>query len=215
MKFNIYGFNQEMLVDKYNELNGNDVIVLRTMVDIIPRMTRTVVVEGKEYKQVSYELLLEDIPFVTQSVSTLKKIVQKLINAGLLERHLVNKGGKFTYFRTTELLKELEYVGEVKAPVDSNGKAPVDGQVHFTEVANEEIDEEAKADYELRIEQIESVLDTRATREIKSLLAEFKNQEEFFKYFDNYILPMKEEGKINKCSYMAKNLRMFFEGKLN
>lgn len=215
MKFNIYGFNQEMLVDKYNELNGNDVIVLRTMVDIIPRMTRTVVVEGKEYKQVSYELLLEDIPFVTQSISTLKKIVQKLINVGLLERHLVNKGGKFTYFRTTESLKELEYVAEVKAPVDSNGKAPVDGQVHFTEVANEEIDEEAKADYELRIEQIESVLDTRATREIKSLLAEFKNQEEFFKYFDNYILPMKEEGKINKCSYMAKNLRMFFEGKLS
>lgn len=207
MKFNIYGFNQEMLVDKYNELNGNDIIVLRTMVDIIPRMTRTVVVEGKEYKQVSYELLLEDIPFVTQSVSTLKKIVQKLINAGLLERHLVNKGGKFTYFRTTESLKELEYVGEVKAPVD--------GQVHFTEVVNEEIDEESKADYELRIEQIESVLDTRATREIKSLLVEFKNQEEFFKYFDNYILPMKEEGKINKCSYMAKNLRMFFEGKLN
>ena len=84
MKFNIYGFNQEMLVDKYNELNGNDVIVLRTMVDIIPRMTRTVVVEGKEYKQVSYELLLEDIPFVTQSVSTLKKIVQKLIVLHLL-----------------------------------------------------------------------------------------------------------------------------------
>lgn len=203
MKFNIYGFNQEMLVDKYNELNGNDVIVLRTIVDIIPRMTRTIMVEGKEYKQVSYELLLEDIPFVTQSVSTLKKIVQKLINVGLLERHLVNKGGKFTYFRTTESLKELEYVAEVKAPVEE--------QVHFTEV----VDEESKADYELRIEQIESVLDTRATREIKSLLAEFKNQEEFFKYFDNYILPMKEEGKINKCSYMAKNLRMFFEGKLN
>lgn len=36
-----------------------------------------------------------------------KKIVKKLIDAGLFERYIVNKGGKFTYFRTTEALDEL------------------------------------------------------------------------------------------------------------
>lgn len=114
MKFNIMGFNQEALVNKYNNLNGNDLIVLRTMVDILPRMTRTIEVEGKEFKQLTYELLLEDVPFITQSVSTLKKVVQKFVDSNLIERYILNKGGKFTYFRTTENLEELLYKEEVE-----------------------------------------------------------------------------------------------------
>lgn len=113
MKFNIMGFNQKLLVKNYSALNGNDLIVLRTLVDILPRMTRTIEVEGKEFKQVTYELLLEDIPFVTQSTSTLKKIVQKFIDAKLIERHIQNKGGKFTYFKTTEALENLKFKEEV------------------------------------------------------------------------------------------------------
>lgn len=114
MKFNIMGFNQEILVNKYSNLNGNDLIVLRNLVDILPRMTRTIEVEGKEFKQVTYELLLEDVPFVTQSVSTLKKIVQKFIDNNLIERYILNKGGKFTFFRTTEDLENLIYKEEVE-----------------------------------------------------------------------------------------------------
>ena len=90
MKFNIMGFNQQMLVERYSNLNGNDVIVLRVLVDILPRMTRTLKIDGKEYKQVTYNLILEDIPFVTKSASTLKKIVQKLIDTNLIERYILN-----------------------------------------------------------------------------------------------------------------------------
>lgn len=147
MKFNIMGFNQEMLINKYSNLNGNDVIVLRVLVDMLPRMTRTILIDGKEFKQVTYELLLEDIPFITQSASTLKKIVQKFINAGLIERYVLNKGGKFTYFRITEDLKELIFKEEKKAPekaykkgkdvkkvnIDSNGQEPIQGQINDIE----------------------------------------------------------------------------------
>lgn len=84
------------------------------MIDILPRMTRMVEVEGKEFKQLTYELLLEDIPFVTQSISTLKKIVQKFIDNNLIERYVLNKGGKFTYFRATEDLENLIYKEEVE-----------------------------------------------------------------------------------------------------
>lgn len=112
MKYNIMGFNQKLLVDKYNNLNGNDVIVLRALVDILPRMTRTLEIEKKEYKQVTYNLLLEDIPFVTHSISTLKKIVQKLIDINLIDRYISNKGGRFTYFRVTENLKQLLYISK-------------------------------------------------------------------------------------------------------
>ena len=58
MKFNIMGFDQQMLVERYSNLNGNDLIVLRVLVDILPRMTRTLKVNGKEYKKVTYNLIL-------------------------------------------------------------------------------------------------------------------------------------------------------------
>lgn len=88
---------------------------------MLPRMTRTITIDGKEFKQVTYELLSEDIPFITQSVSTLKKIVQKIINAGLIERYVLNKDGKFTYFRVTKDLEELLYKEE-KTPEKVNKK---------------------------------------------------------------------------------------------
>lgn len=125
MKFNIYGFKQEMLVNQYSTLNGNDIIVLRVIADILPRMTRIENVDGKEFRQITYTMILEDIPFVTKSVSTLKKIVQKLVDSGLIERHIKNKGGKFTYFRATKALMELEYKESVQTVIESPVKKVV------------------------------------------------------------------------------------------
>lgn len=202
MKFNIYGFNQEKLVTNYNTLNGNDIIVLRVLVDMLPRMTRRIEEDGIVYKQVTYELLLQDVPFVTQSESTLKKIVKKLIDAGLIERKIVNKNGKFTYFRETELLKDLVYIADDKSEISS------------CTTVKEAVVESEDTNLQDRVEYIQQVLNTRASRAIKEELKRFESQFEFFDYYDNFILPDRQVGKKNTCSYMLKNLKMYFSGNL-
>lgn len=196
MKFNIYGFNQQKLVEQYSNLNGNDLIVLRVLVDLIPRMTRSIEVHGSIFKQVTYELLLQDVPFVTKSESTLKKIVKKLIDAGLIEREIVNDNGKYTYFRVTKDLIALEYVAEKKEPKVVESEQRID-----TDLAD-------------RIEYIEQVLVTRANKEIIRELQRFRNQREFFVYFDNYILPDRQLDKRNTCKYMLNSLKLYFSGAL-
>lgn len=109
MKFNIMGFNQMKLTENYSNLNCNDVVVLRALIDMIPMMDVKIKENNKEYTWIMYRLLVKNLPFITNSESTMKKIVQKLIDAGLIERLVVNRGGKYTYFRKTEKCIELEY----------------------------------------------------------------------------------------------------------
>ena len=198
MKFSIYGFNQEKLVQEYNTLNGNDLIVLRVLVDMLPRMTRRIEINGRVFKQVTYDMLLKDVPFVTQSESTLKKIVKKLIDSGLIEREVVSGNGKYTYFRATDALKEIEYIPETVVE----------------EKTTCECDLESESELEDRIEYIEQVLTTRASKEIIEELKRFRSQREFFIYFDEYIWPDKSKGKRNTCKYMLKSLRLYFSGEL-
>lgn len=61
MRFDIYRFKKEMLVNKYSTLNGNDMIV-----DILPIMIIIDNVNGKEFRHITYTMILEDIPFVTK-----------------------------------------------------------------------------------------------------------------------------------------------------
>lgn len=220
MKFNIMGFNQEILVNKYSNLNGNDLIVLRNLVDILPRMTRTIEIEGKEFKQVTYELLLEDIPFVTQSVSTLKKIVQKFIDNNLIERYILNKGGKFTYFRTTEDLENLIYKEEVKEVKPAKKKKsskknkaeeiPVEvleGQISIEEAVEES--EQVKAVNEIITtgtvsEELKEVVNSKSIEEVVEVIEKVKsnnngsiNNTYILNAFNRQVKPVKETKETN------------------
>lgn len=119
MKSRIMGFSQSKLCNDYVHLNCNDITVLRTLVDMIPIMDVKIKNKDKEYSWIMYKLLVNNLPFVTQSESTMKKIVQKLIDAGLIERLVINKGGKFTYFRKTEKCIELE-IEEIKLDIQAS-----------------------------------------------------------------------------------------------
>ena len=59
---------------------------------------------------------------------------------------------------------------------------------------------------------------TTATKPIanilKSELKKFESQMDFFVYFDNFILPLKEEGKKNTCRYMINNIKLYLNGEL-
>lgn len=140
MRFSIMGFNQEKLFKDYSKLNCNDIVVLRTLADLISKMEVKIKENNKEYSWVMYKLLVEDLPFITQSESTMKKIVQKLIDAGLIERIIVNRGGKYTYFRSTDKLLELEC--EIKSP--SNIRKQEGNKIEkVNDVLTEEISEQA------------------------------------------------------------------------
>ncbi|WP_394884759.1 hypothetical protein [Clostridium butyricum] len=112
MKFNLMGYDQEKLYKEHSNLNCNDIVVLRRITDMITNMDVKTKQDNKEYSWIRYKLLVEDLPFITNSESTMKKIVQKLIDAGLIERLVINRGGKYTYFRKTNKCEELEYKNE-------------------------------------------------------------------------------------------------------
>ena len=161
MKSRIMGFNQSKLCNKYVHLNCNDITVLRTLVDMIPIMDIKIRKKDKEYSWVMYKLLVKNLPFVTQSESTMKKIVQKLIDAGLIERLVVNQGGKFTYFRKTEKCVELE-IEEVKSDVQVSNEYEENEEIKKVEetltekISQRTVDEIAKADTAIIKKAIES-----------------------------------------------------------
>lgn len=151
MKSRIMGFNQSKLCNEYVHLNCNDITVLRTLVDMIPIMDMKIRKNDKEYSWVMYKLLVKNLPFVTQSESTMKKIVQKLIDAGLIERLVVNQGGKFTYFRKTEKCVELESEdvksdAQVSNDYEENEEIKKVEETLTEKISQRTIDEIAKAD---------------------------------------------------------------------
>ena len=125
--FNILGFNQNKIIavqkEKQINLNGNDLIVLRNIVDMIDsNRLETKYIDNKEYTWIKYSLLVENLIFVSDKEDTFKKIVGKIIKCGFLERKVLKSvgNGAYTYFRKTDLLKSVEYVAEVsitKSPV--------------------------------------------------------------------------------------------------
>lgn len=119
--FNILGFNQEKIMavqkEKQINLNGNDLIVLRNIVDMIDsKRLETKDIDNKKYTWIKYSLLVENLIFVSDKEDTFKKIITKIIKCGLLEREVLKSigNGAYTYFRKTELLKSVEYVAEAQ-----------------------------------------------------------------------------------------------------
>ncbi len=134
MKYTLVGFRQDILLEKYTTLNATDIFVLRTMVDMLDRLPRKIEVDGKVYVQMTYKMLLEDLPFITESSSTIKRIVQKFIDNNLIERYVVKKAGNYTYFRVTEELKMLEYI-----PNESKKEQPKEKEVEEVIMTEEQL----------------------------------------------------------------------------
>lgn len=114
MLFNVLGFNQEKLISIHEEigikLNGNDLIVLRNMVDMIEsNRLETRTINNRIYTRIKYSLLVENLAVVSDKEDTFKKIVTKLIKCSLLERKVLKSvgNGAYTFFAKTEVLNSL------------------------------------------------------------------------------------------------------------
>lgn len=78
------------------------------------------------YAYPSYEILMSDLK--TKRKAKVSKLLKSLVKKGYIQ--ITKVGKKNTY----KLLKYLF----LSQPVDSNGKPPIDGQVHYTEVTGDE-----------------------------------------------------------------------------
>ena len=78
------------------------------------------------YAYPSYEVLMSDLK--TKRKAKVSKLLKSLVKKGYIQ--ITKVGKKNTY----KLLKYLF----LSQPVDSNGKPPIDGQVHYTEVTEDE-----------------------------------------------------------------------------
>lgn len=131
MKTNIMGFEQTAIKDA--KLNGNDVIVLRTMVDMInSERLATREIEGEVFTWINYQLLVEDLPMISDKIDTFKKIVTKLVNNGFLDREVKKAigAGAYTYFKKTKKLDAITFKPDIEK--EKTKKAPkekIDTQV--------------------------------------------------------------------------------------
>lgn len=78
------------------------------------------------YAYPSYDVLMSDLK--TKRRAKVSKLLKSLVNKGYIQ---INKVGKKN---TYKLLKYLF----LSQPVDSNGNKPIDGQVHYIEVTEDE-----------------------------------------------------------------------------
>lgn len=78
------------------------------------------------YAYPGYEILMEDLK--TKRKAKVSKLLKSLVKKGYIS--ITKVGKKNTY----KLLKYLF----LNNPVDSDGKPPIDGQVHFSEITDEE-----------------------------------------------------------------------------
>lgn len=133
MKTNIMGFEQTAIMDA--KLNGNDVIVLRTIVDMIDsERFATREIEGEVFTWINYQLLVEDLPMISDKIDTFKKIVTKLVNNGFLDRKVKKAigAGAYTYFKKTKKLDAIIFkpeIKETKKDIKKTSKENVDTQV--------------------------------------------------------------------------------------
>ena len=125
------GFEQTAIMDA--KLNGNDVIVLRTMVDMInSERLATREIEGEVFTWINYQLLVEDLPMISNKIDTFKKIVTKLVNNGFLDREVKKAigAGAYTYFKKTKKLDDITFKPDIeKEKPKKASKEKVDTQV--------------------------------------------------------------------------------------
>lgn len=97
----------DIAINEYNQtkavelgLCATDLIILRWFVNFANTeraVKRTV--SNKNYYQIKYEVVLEDIPILNITKDTLYRRLKKLTEKGVLERIVVNDTGTHSFYR--------------------------------------------------------------------------------------------------------------------
>ena len=133
MKYNILGYNQEILVKYFKQFKiaGDELIILRVISDMIgaPKL-KSMIIDDKVYTWIKLSMLMEELPLVLTCKRTAQRKINKLVAAGLIERKKINKItlpsgkiiiGTFGYYCKTQLNHDIQYKKEGVTDVSLGG----------------------------------------------------------------------------------------------
>ncbi len=223
-KYEIDKANRKDKKDKITRLviDSDDILILRFIYNVGQQTKSIRDKEDNLFFWVKYDALFKEYDgLLLINKSALNTRLNKYVDMGLIERKCIkNEDGSFSFFKLTGI-NNLIYI-----PLDSiknksiNRQKPIDkvtsnDSKETNSNTDEFISEENKTDLETRLEQVERALSTKANKELKSLLTQFKDQYDFYNYFDNILHPKEIDlGKKNTCEYMIKNIKLYLNGSL-
>ena len=127
MKYTVEGFNQEKAIEL--ELDVNDLIILRWLVQFSNNMKQKVI-EETTYYWVTYEKLLNDLPILNVKKRALQYKLDKLIRAKILIHKNIKEDGNFSYYGFGENYSSLIADTEkVILPIDDEKQDEEEGSI--------------------------------------------------------------------------------------
>jgi len=101
MKYTVNGFSQEALVSL--GLDMRDAGVLRWFIDFqATGFMKRIEHDGKIFFWVLYDKVLEELPIAGNNKYTIRRIFDKYVEVGLMEKHVEKKDGSYSTFRLVE-----------------------------------------------------------------------------------------------------------------
>jgi hypothetical protein len=126
MKYFIEGFLQEKLCEF--ELNSNDAIILRYIVDFYSTgQMKQKKIDDEFYFWVYYQNIIDELPILgIKNKEVVARHFTKFVRCGIMDKKVFNKGGKYTYFKLTNKFQELISSSESQSTIKSK---PIDSKV--------------------------------------------------------------------------------------
>jgi len=113
MKYTIFGFNQEQvlnLCDEHQSIDERDLMILRWIMDFYFGGMEKLVIDGVEYGWVNYSYVCDELPIMHLNPEAVRRRLKKLVKFGLLSHQKVKNSevGTRAYYRPTEQAVQLQ-----------------------------------------------------------------------------------------------------------
>ena len=126
MRFEVFGFNQKLVSEKYGKnVDANDLLLLDYVIDAIASPTmKHIVKDDVAYVWLSQEKILADLPILNIGVESLRKKLKHLVELNLLNTEQSfasnNRGGSKTFYGVTETCFALRFEEATEVQIDIN-----------------------------------------------------------------------------------------------
>lgn len=113
MKYTIFGFSQEKvldLCDEHQSIDERDLMILRWVMDFYFGGMEKLVIDGTEYGWVNASYVCEELPIMHLNPEAVRRRLKKLVKFGLLYHRQVKNSevGTRAYYRPTERAVQLQ-----------------------------------------------------------------------------------------------------------
>ena len=113
MRYSIFGFSQQDIIESYENITVSDLLILDYIYNAAASPTMEHYVDNEDiYVWLSHKKILEDLPILNISESRLKYRLSSLVNTGLLKTYhtcIPGMRGSKTFYCITEECANLKY----------------------------------------------------------------------------------------------------------